>query len=727
MGGSGRPGARTRKERRSSSVRLPVRLWLAGRSGSGGFAMPIAMVAALLLLIGLTALGTRSSQGFLASANQGVNREARDVAESAITDFATTLNREENRRLLVAGNDQLGQWSSNTEHRNPCSGQFVATTPPSGQVVAVAGTEAATSADRFRPSDDSWQNLISGDSSRQFLVEDVRYRYEDRTDSSVRTDFDFNTVDANIPTHTVRNAALQGGTRTLLRVTIQGRVTRNGQTSLARVTREFEVVPKCCKRSFGRHSGLGVGDSEPAWGTDPVLECPAAQDDGIGRGIIGSLNGGGPSGSNNTLDIVDESNNLITRALCWSGNLSGDSDLNGTPNQDCLDGEQALGRASKSKPGVSFVPKPFDLVLPRPRFGDAPGTGSGPDGGWIAQQSGVTTAAAVGAAYPGATFGNWVSTNANKFWLKTFAGWRLFDTKVATTPAFASCTSTTTDLGYCRSEPFFGSAPYPKADSQTFSQWSTAFPQPTLTITADTSIYLDPADLTMKRKSGSTVTTMTNCIVTKDPAAPYAVADCRFRDIASGNHTVRIDTTYAMINFHFDDATYTGEYMGGNGNTTFERVHCSRTGYTPGSCSLVLPWTTTNDTGFNRGFQVKCDPGAGSDSDPNCSTRNNHYDQSELFNAYALGAGSFELRGTASTVGMNIYAPRASVELIGGGNAVPNFMGRVWTDNITINGNTKVRTPVSNPSFCSNHSCPPPAKIPLYDMIARSFSHASGF
>ena len=65
--------------------------------------------------------------------------------------------------------------------------------------------------------------------------------------------------------------------------------------------------------------------------------------------------------------------------------------------------------------------------------------------------------------------------------------------------------------------------------------------------------------------------------------------------------------------------------------------------------------------------------------------------------------------------------------LIGGGNAEPNFMGRIWTNNILINGNTKVRTPVTNPSFCAIHRCPPPAKIPLYDMIARSFSHASGF
>jgi hypothetical protein len=334
------------------------------------------VVAALLLLIGLAALGARSTQGFLASVFQGVNREARDVAESAITDFAVTLNREENRWLLVAGNDQLAQWDSNSVHRNLCTGEFV-----NGKYVP--NTALATSASRFMRSD-SWQNLISGDSSRQFRVEDVRYRYENRTAGSERADFNLATVDANIPSHTVRNAALQGGTRTLLRVTLQGRVQRNGQLSQARLTREFEVVPKCCKRSFGKHSGLGVGESDPAWGTDPVAECPLALDDGVGRGIIGSLHGGAPSGSNNTLDIADEQNNLITRALCWSGNLTGSPDLNGTPNPACLNGTQALGKASKSKQGITFVPMPFDLELPRPRFGDAPGTGSGPDGGWIA-------------------------------------------------------------------------------------------------------------------------------------------------------------------------------------------------------------------------------------------------------------------------------------------------------------------------------------------------------
>jgi hypothetical protein len=671
------------------------------------------VVVALMLLIGLAALGTRSTQGFLASVFQGVNREARDVAESAITDFAVTLNREENRRLLVAGNDQIGQWSTNSVHRNPCSGDFVASTPPSGQLVAVLGTAQPTTASRFVRSA-NWQNLNIGDSTRQFLVEDVRYRYENRLAGSARTDFDFATTDANIPTHSVRNAALQGGTRTLLRVTIQGRVVRNGQTSLARVTREFEVVPKCCKRSFGKHSGLGAAQSDPAWGSDPVQECPLALDDGAGRGIVGSLDSGEPSSSNNTLDIADEKGNLITRALCWAGNESAASDLNGTPSTNCLSGQQALGRASKSKPGITFVPTPFDLALPRPRFGDGPGSGF--DAGWIGTPSGVQTVALLNAAYPGTAFGNWVVTNGGKYWLKIHGSWTLFDTKLSTAPAFASCTSGTTDFGFCRTEPFMGSAPYPKADTQLFRSWSSVFPSSTLTITGNSVIYLDPETLTMKING----VTMTNCIVSKNPSSPYAVADCRFRDISSGNQTLTVDTSFAMINFHFDDPTFTGDYMGGNGNTAIRRVHCSRVDYSPGSCSTVVAWDR---------FQWKCDPGEPvvANRDPNCNSRNNNYDYSELFNAFATGPGRFTLNGTSATVGVNVYAPRATVELIGGGNAAPNFMGRVWTNVIVITGNTTMRSPVSNPSFCTNHRCPPPAKIPLYDMIARSFSHASGF
>jgi hypothetical protein len=100
----------------------------------------------------------------------------------------------------VCGSDPLGQWGSNSMHRNLTTGEFV-----NGKYVP--DTVVATSADRFMPSD-SWLNLISGYPSRTFRVENVRYSYENRTAGSERTNFNLAAVDANIPSHTVRNAAL---------------------------------------------------------------------------------------------------------------------------------------------------------------------------------------------------------------------------------------------------------------------------------------------------------------------------------------------------------------------------------------------------------------------------------------------------------------------------------------------------------------------------------------
>jgi hypothetical protein len=316
--------------------------------------LPIALVAALALVIGLGALASRTSQGFISSYFQGVNREARDVAESAIVNFGNTMNREENRLLLIAGNDQIGSWSSEV-HRNAC-------TAYDSNGVLISGSNPApisSSAIGFVRGAD-WQNLVSNDSSRQFKVTGIEYLYEKGTGgSSARAPFDFATQNSNILEDTVRSSALRGGTRTLMRVTIVGRVEKNGRTSFARVAREFEIVPKCCKRSFGGNGG------QVAWGRD-VTPCPAFDpSSGDGRGIISGLNGGQPTGSNNRLDIRDQDGNLVTQATCWAGNIdSSESDLNGTPSQNCLNGGQELGTSSPNSPGITFVPEEFNLELP---------------------------------------------------------------------------------------------------------------------------------------------------------------------------------------------------------------------------------------------------------------------------------------------------------------------------------------------------------------------------
>lgn len=773
-----------------------------------GVALPIAIVAGLVLVIGVVALSSRSSQGFISSIFQGVNREAREIAESAISDFGVTMNREENRLLLVAGNDS--SWTSD-EHRNLCTASTQAADGTWSAVPADLATARAastpTSASRFVRTGD-WVPLIAGDTTRTFKVTKVEYFFEE---NSERTPFNFATGSINFPGKTVRDSALEGGTRTLMRVTVVGRISRNGQSSYARVAREFEVVPKCCKRSFGNNSGA------VPWGRDNAT-CPVGKDTGVGNGVIGSLNGGEPSGSKNELDIRDEKNTLIKTAICWSGNEAGvASDLDGDPDDDCEDGEQQLGKATKTKTSLKFVPVKFSLKLPEPRWNY---------GGRLAPQPAAPlTVADLNSQFPNASFGTWIYDGTN-YWMRLFdEQWKAFGTPTArpwslansyqrqnpicgsnrigidvTTAStarsldfpddplqipfylyslsgslpsggsyfrqalgtnktryicinntnnwsgslfwmsapsasplptvsprsFLNCASAVTDISMCRWEnnrvTSLTTNPYPQvsataSDAVVFGSAANAIPRATPSYSSTSRIYLDPNTLMMMQKIGSAAATpMTNCIVNKDPAAPYAVVDCRFSRITSSNNDVFIDTSYAMINFHFDDLAFTGEYMGGRGNTSYKRVHCSRATWTA-ACNDLVTWTD---------FQIKCDTISG--ADPNCVTgKNSKYDHSELFNAFTLGEGKFFLNGNSSTVGMNVYAPFATVELKGGGKADPNFMGRIWTDSIALNGNVKLRVPNSQPSFCSNAICPPPSRVPLFDLVARSFSHASGF
>jgi hypothetical protein len=550
------------------------------RAGQAGVALPVALVTALALVIGLGALASRTSQGFISSYFQGVNREARDVAESAIVDFGNTMNREENRLLLIAGNDQINSWSD-AVHRNVCTAYNSDGTRIGGANPATVSTTAL----RFLRGAD-WQNLVDSDSSRQFRVTGVEYLYEQGSGASaVRTPFDFATQNSNIPEDTVRTSALRGGTRTLMRVTIVGRVERNQRTSFARVAREFEIVPKCCKRSFGGNGG------EVAWGRD-TTSCPVVDSSlGDGSGIIGGLNGGSPSGSSNTLDIRDENGDLVTQAKCWDGNLTSDSDLQGSPNPACTSGNQTLGAAGPTRPGITFTPEEFDLKLPifPP---DLTAVSLNLSGG---QQQNINT------------------------------------------------------------------------------------------------IYYDPGAGKVRLRRGSELPEdLQNCEFDTS-----GQVNCVFSSINVGNRELRIDTSNAPINFFFDNPGFTGNYMDSGGSGAYRLVNCA-----PGTinCSTFVGWNE---------FQA----------------------QPDKFNLFTLGSGKFDINGGASVVGANIYAPYATVDIRGGGNSDPNFMGRIWSNNINLVGNVKIRTFAAQPQFCSESgtACPPTTGVPLFDIVARSFSHASGF
>jgi hypothetical protein len=294
-----------------------------------GIAMPAAVIVAFMLVIGTLAIASRNSAGFLAANSQSRNREARDAAESGITQVITILNQEPNRRLLAFG--PANQWADAPRFRNICTAlssvnpatPFQAVTEPSGST-PLSPTTAALNLSIGANS--TWNNLAGNDTSRQFRVISVEYRnHADRS--------------AAFPADDV----LETGIKTLIAITVEGQV----QGSSARVTREFEVVPKCCKRSFGNNS-FGA----TFFGRDS-RSCfsPSAP----GLGVVTSNNGGTVATSGNPFNIIDDQNppQAVTQVLCRANAP--------TPNNNCINQNWTLGA------NISVVPTTFTVdLLPFP-------------------------------------------------------------------------------------------------------------------------------------------------------------------------------------------------------------------------------------------------------------------------------------------------------------------------------------------------------------------------
>lgn len=312
-----------------------VRRGLARRSGRShndtrGF-IALVMLVLLALILGSLAMVARTSSGRLNSAAQGRNREARDVAEAGLTEIISELNKEPNRKLLVSG-VALANWSQGAaDLSNPLVNPCTRYNSSGG-----AGTIATptTKAVAFK---NGWQNLVAGDNTRSYRLVSVDY---------------FDTARATLPPPPP-DSVTSGQVKTLLRLTVQGRVSDAGGRVLSesRVVKEYEVVPKCCKRSFGRNSFAAN-----VFGTDArvcfltpggILTASEAV-----AAVIGALNGGVINSSNNTLNVFDADGHPVTRVLCRS-----DVPSPGVSNPNCINGSMRLGT-------ISVMPSRFGLTVP---------------------------------------------------------------------------------------------------------------------------------------------------------------------------------------------------------------------------------------------------------------------------------------------------------------------------------------------------------------------------
>ncbi len=269
-----------------------------------GSALLIALIVVLTVVLGSVTLANRAVGGRLAAAFQGESREAREVAEAGIATVISEFNKPRNRKMLVA-NQAMSAWSTgNPSLRNPCSPDT-----PTATAVGFGANPNST--------------LVTG-SGGSFSVVSIEVKNSDRTRRFLTTPTSSSATGS--PAYNDGLVNLQdAGNVGYIAVTVRGTV----RGASAVVTREFQVVPKCCNLSFG--------SGQSAHGNDGRI-CDAS----FPRILLG-LNGGGftSPGTAAQLRVLDASGNVtankpssvlcVTSAASCPGSRANANSVDGVP------------------------------------------------------------------------------------------------------------------------------------------------------------------------------------------------------------------------------------------------------------------------------------------------------------------------------------------------------------------------------------------------------------
>ncbi|MGB7564472.1 MAG: hypothetical protein WBM08_06930, partial [Prochlorococcaceae cyanobacterium] len=236
------------------------------RSRAGGFSMLVGILVILALAVGSVGMANLISGGFLGSTMSNESRDARAAAEAGIDRIISTWNQPENRGLLVS-NQGMSTWSASTANISPCVSNDGKATRP-----GAAGTGQPT-ATATSYADGAFRDITSGTvntGTRQFSLTGVvvsaaannvanrrTLTFQNNVGNGAASANDFRTlINLDDPDNTGNKQP--GYNSGLLSVTVQGRVVRNGVTlSTSTVTREFQLLPKCCGASFGSNGSGG--------------------------------------------------------------------------------------------------------------------------------------------------------------------------------------------------------------------------------------------------------------------------------------------------------------------------------------------------------------------------------------------------------------------------------------------------------------------------------------
>ena len=216
---------------------------------------------------------SRTVGGNLAAAFDGESREAREIADAGIATVISEFNKQPNRKMLVA-NQAMSTWTTgNPSLRNPCSPNT-----PTATAVSFGANPNSTS--------------VTG-SGGSFSVVSVEVKNSDRTRRFLTTPTSSSATGSPAYNDGLVNLQAAGNVG-YIAITVRGTV----RGASAVVTREFQVVPKCC--------GLSFGSGQTAHGND-TRSC----DSSFPRILLG-LNGGGftSPGTAAQLRVLDASGNV---------------------------------------------------------------------------------------------------------------------------------------------------------------------------------------------------------------------------------------------------------------------------------------------------------------------------------------------------------------------------------------------------------------------------------
>jgi len=261
--------------------------------------MIAAVMAAVAMVLGSASLVSLSlSRGRSSNLLSG-SGDAKVAAEAGINRIIASLNRPENRGLLVSAL-ALNSWAtaSDAQVQSPC--QNTNGTRPGPQGDGRPSTTVRSYGDgQFR--DLSSNTVNTG--NRRFALQAITYA-TGANGSSNRREIQVSSTAGSSSLSTVGTGSIRtlinlddpDGTGALqpgrnsgyLTITVEGRVYRSdGTYSKAVVTREFALIPKCCGASFGSNGsgGTSLGSSTDSMGADSRF-CQ------VDFGVISGLNGG---------------------------------------------------------------------------------------------------------------------------------------------------------------------------------------------------------------------------------------------------------------------------------------------------------------------------------------------------------------------------------------------------------------------------------------------------